>query len=110
MGRTAYEGMSKALPGARHLLVWGGVSLWRSLMRLDLIDEFHVSLYPYVTDVGTRLFDDVPQVLPARLGLQRSQEQRDPRAALPPAPLNGSARVGACHALKPDLAADPPLR
>jgi dihydrofolate reductase len=26
--------------GDGHIVVWGGVSLWRSLMRLDLIDEF----------------------------------------------------------------------
>jgi hypothetical protein len=27
---------------------------------LDLFDEWHLSLYPYVTGEGTRLFDDVP--------------------------------------------------
>ncbi len=32
-------------------------------MRLDLIDEFHLSLYPYVADEGTWLFDDVPRCL-----------------------------------------------
>ena len=42
-------------------MVWGGVSLWRSLMRLDLIDEFRLGLHPYVADEGTRLFDDVPK-------------------------------------------------
>jgi dihydrofolate reductase len=47
--------------GDGHIVVWGGVSLWRSLMRLDLIDEFHVSMYPYLADEGTRLFDDVPR-------------------------------------------------
>ena len=46
--------------GDGHIVVWGGVSLWRSLMLLDLIDEFHVSLFPYVTGEGTLLFDDVP--------------------------------------------------
>lgn len=109
MGRSAYEGMSRALPaspdhpwsaiinagpkvvfsrtlktadwtnttiaagdtteeidklrrgGDGHVIVWGGVSLWRSLMQLDLIDEFHVSMYPYVADEGTRMFDDVPR-------------------------------------------------
>jgi hypothetical protein len=44
-----------------HIVVWGGVSLWRSLMQLDLIDEFRLDLYPYVAGEGTRLFDDVPQ-------------------------------------------------
>jgi dihydrofolate reductase len=108
MGRTAYEGMSRALPaspdhpwasiinagrkvvfsrtlktadwtnttiatgdtateidalrqgGDGHLVVWGGVTLWHSLMRLDLMDEFRVSMYPYVANEGRRVFDDVP--------------------------------------------------
>jgi dihydrofolate reductase len=44
-------------------VVWGGVSFWRSLMRLDLIDEFRLDVYPYVAGEGTRLFnnDDVPK-------------------------------------------------
>jgi dihydrofolate reductase len=46
--------------GDGHIVVWGGVTLWRSLMRLDLIDEWHLGLHPYVADEGTRLFDDVP--------------------------------------------------
>ena len=44
-----------------HIVVWGGVSLWRSLMRLDLIDELQLSLFPYVAGEGTRLFDGVPK-------------------------------------------------
>ena len=47
--------------GDGHIVVWGGVSLWRSLMRLDLIDELQVSLFPYVAGEGTRLFDGVPK-------------------------------------------------
>ncbi|HEX5583652.1 MAG TPA: dihydrofolate reductase family protein [Gaiella sp.] len=46
--------------GDGHIVVWGGVSLWRSLMQLDLIDELHVSLFPYVAGEGTRLFDGDP--------------------------------------------------
>jgi dihydrofolate reductase len=34
--------------GDGHIVVWGGVGFWRSLMRLDLIDEFRVDLHPYV--------------------------------------------------------------
>jgi dihydrofolate reductase len=47
--------------GDGHIVVWGGVNLWRSLMRLDLIDEIHVSLFPYIAGEGTRLFDGVPR-------------------------------------------------
>ena len=46
--------------GDGHIVVWGGVSLWRSLMGLDLIDEWHLGLHPYVADEGTRLFENVP--------------------------------------------------
>jgi dihydrofolate reductase len=60
-GDTAEEIGKLRSGGDGHIIVWGGVSLWRSLMRLDLIDEWHLSMYPYVTDVGTRLFDDVPK-------------------------------------------------
>jgi dihydrofolate reductase len=47
--------------GGGHIVVWGGVSLWPSLMRLDLIDELQLSLFPYVAGEGTRLFDGVPK-------------------------------------------------
>jgi dihydrofolate reductase len=46
--------------GDGHIVVWGGVRLWRSLMRLDLIDELRVSMFPYVAGEGTRLFDGSP--------------------------------------------------
>ncbi|HEY7283770.1 MAG TPA: dihydrofolate reductase family protein [Actinomycetota bacterium] len=46
--------------GDGHVIVWGGVTLWRLLMELDLIDELHVSMFPYVAGEGTRLFDGVP--------------------------------------------------
>jgi dihydrofolate reductase len=47
--------------GEGHIVVWGGVRLWRSLMRLDLIDELQFSVFPYVAGEGTRLFDGVPK-------------------------------------------------
>ena len=74
--------------GDGHIVVWGAVSFWRSLMRLDLIDELQLSLFPYVVGEGTRLFQRRgPQVLPARPALQHRVQQWDRRAAVPPAPL-----------------------
>ena len=58
-GDTAEE-MARLREGDGHLLVWGGVRLWRSLMALDLVDEFRISLYPFLTDRGTSLFHDLP--------------------------------------------------
>jgi dihydrofolate reductase len=52
---------AEAIDKLSHIVVWGGVSLWRSLMRLDLIDELQLSLFPYVAGEGTRLFDGVPK-------------------------------------------------
>ena len=60
-GDTAEEIDKLRQGGDGYIVVWGGVSLWRSLMRLDLIDELHVSLFPYVAGEGTRLFDGVPE-------------------------------------------------
>ncbi len=42
-------------------MVCGGVSFWRSLMQLDLLDEFRLDLHPYVAGEGTRLFDGDPK-------------------------------------------------
>ena len=47
--------------GDGHIVVWGGVGFWRSLMQLDLIDELRVDLHPYVVGEGTRPFDGVPK-------------------------------------------------
>jgi dihydrofolate reductase len=46
--------------GDGHIIVWGGVTMWRSLMQLDLIDEFRVSMYPFITNNGTVLFENTP--------------------------------------------------
>jgi hypothetical protein len=45
-GDTAEEIDKLRRGGGGHIVVWGGVNFWRSLMRLDLIDEFRLDLYP----------------------------------------------------------------
>ena len=45
--------------GDGYIIAGGGISLWRSLARLDLIDEYRVTLVPYLAGEGTRLFEDV---------------------------------------------------
>jgi dihydrofolate reductase len=60
-GDTAEEIDELRQGGDGHIVVWGGVSLWRSLMLLDLIDEVQLSVFPYVAGEGTRLFEGVPR-------------------------------------------------
>ena len=71
-GDTAEEIDKLRRGGDGHIVVWGGVGFWRSLMRLDLIDEFRLDLHPYVAGEGTRLFEDVPKSY--RLDLVSSTE------------------------------------
>ncbi|MDQ0260474.1 dihydrofolate reductase family protein [Sinomonas atrocyanea] len=59
-GDTAEEVRRLREGGDGHVIVWGGVRLWRSLLEEDLIDELHVDLHPYVAGEGTRLFDGDP--------------------------------------------------
>jgi dihydrofolate reductase len=66
-GDTAEEIDKLRRGGDGHIVVWGGVRLWRSLMQLDLLDELHVSMFPYVAGEGTRLFDGVPKSYPLDL-------------------------------------------
>ncbi|MDQ6857952.1 MAG: dihydrofolate reductase family protein [Chloroflexota bacterium] len=60
-GDTAEEIETLRQGGDGHIVVWGGVRLWRSLMQLDVIDELHLTVFPYVAGEGTRLFDGVPK-------------------------------------------------
>jgi dihydrofolate reductase len=45
--------------GDGYIIVDGGISFWRSLARLDLIDEYRVTLVPYLAGEGARLFENV---------------------------------------------------
>jgi dihydrofolate reductase len=45
--------------GDGYIIVSGGISFWRSLARLDLIDEYRVTLVPYLAGEGARLFEEV---------------------------------------------------
>src|SRR4029453_5955189 len=73
-GDTADEIAKLRQGGDGHIVVWGGVELWRSLMQRDLIDELQVSLFPYVAGEGTRVFDGVPKSY--RLALVSSTSSR----------------------------------
>jgi dihydrofolate reductase len=46
------------LDGDGYIVAHGGVGFWQSLIRDDLIDEYRLSLFPYLAvGQGTRLFD-----------------------------------------------------
>ena len=49
------------LDGDGYIVAHGGVGFWRSLIRHDLVDEYRLSLFPYLAGNGTRLFDDLRQ-------------------------------------------------
>jgi dihydrofolate reductase len=44
------------LDGDGYIVAHGGIGFWRSLIRRDLIDEYRLSLFPYLAGTGTRLF------------------------------------------------------
>ena len=45
----------KSLPG-KNMVMWGSISLAQSLMKENLIDEYHVQLCPVITGGGRPLF------------------------------------------------------
>lgn len=45
----------KSLPG-KNMVVWGSISLAQSLMKENLIDEYHIQLCPVLTGGGRSLF------------------------------------------------------
>jgi dihydrofolate reductase len=53
--------------GDGHIMVYGGLTLWQSLIQLDLIDVFYLSVLPYVAGEGRRLFGNVGKYGPLDL-------------------------------------------
>jgi len=49
------------LGGDGYIIADGGTGLLQSLIRNDLVDEYRVSLVPYLAGQGTRIFDDLAQ-------------------------------------------------
>jgi dihydrofolate reductase len=56
----------KEQPG-QDLLIFGSITLIRSLMKPGLVDELRLQVHPVVVGSGTRLFDDAGE--PTRLTL-----------------------------------------
>jgi dihydrofolate reductase len=49
------------LDGDGYIVAHGGIGFWRSLIHRDLIDEYRLSIFPYIAGNGTRLFDEPGQ-------------------------------------------------
>jgi dihydrofolate reductase len=45
--------------GDGDIVAHGGVRFWQSLMRHDLVDEYRLTVFPYLAGKGRRLFDDL---------------------------------------------------
>jgi RibD C-terminal domain len=85
-GDTAEEIDKLRRGGGGHIVVWGGVNFWRSLMRLDLIDEFRLDLYPMLR----ARVPGCSTTSPSPTGSTWSPASRSatgPSGSLPPAPL-----------------------
>ncbi|HYX37510.1 MAG TPA: dihydrofolate reductase family protein [Oligoflexus sp.] len=51
----------------KDIVIWGSLSLAQSLMKHQLIDEYHIQLCPTMTGGGRRLFPDLSQYQKLRL-------------------------------------------
>jgi dihydrofolate reductase len=50
-------GKLKAEAGSGDIAAYGGISFVRSLVRADLVDEYRLTVYPYLVGSGATLFD-----------------------------------------------------
>jgi dihydrofolate reductase len=56
----------KLLPG-KNMVMWGSISLAQSLMKENLIDEYHIQLCPVLTGGGKELFPQQTNISELRL-------------------------------------------
>jgi dihydrofolate reductase len=66
-GDLAAEIEKLKLDGDGYIVAHGGLGFLRSLIRADLVDEYRITLFPYLAVTGARLFDSLDQ--PASLEL-----------------------------------------
>ena len=66
-GDLAAEIEKLKLDGDGYIVAHGGLGFLRSLIHADLIDEYRITLFPYLAVTGARVFADLAQ--PARLEL-----------------------------------------
>ena len=55
-GEISAEVEKLKLEGDGYILAHGGIGFWRALIDHDLINEYRISLFPYLAGTGTRLF------------------------------------------------------
>lgn len=53
--------------GTGHIVAHGGYGFWQSLIRLDLIDEYRLTLFPCAVGQGRRLFGELEKSRPLEL-------------------------------------------
>jgi dihydrofolate reductase len=49
------------------IVAHGGIGFWQSLIEHDLIDEYRISVFPYLAGTGARLFGEVTEPPPLEL-------------------------------------------
>ena len=66
-GDTTAEIAKLKSQGDGEILAHGGISFLQSLVRLDLVDELRLSVFPYLAGNGQTLFADLPKSRPLEL-------------------------------------------
>jgi len=92
-GQTAAEIEKLRRQGSGEILAHGGVSFVQSLVHLDLVDEYRLSVFPYLAGYGRALFALYGEAAPAGARVQHGLRQRHRRYGLPPTQV-GAVRCG----------------